>query len=805
MDWTVSTRPAATILFAVMLAMALLGSASAQTGAPAAIPVPEIAERAEQLGGALRQLDAMLVTAPAVKSIEQEIPQAIEIATAEEEAFERTSLELSALQELADLERDWETRAAKFTTWTSTLTQRATQLEAELDRLTLTREVWERTRSSAIGANAPAAVLGRVHAALAALTESRQHVERRRTQILTLQSRIAEEQLRTSEVVARIEAARGELRTRLLTRDGPALWTVLAAARTGEPITDRVRAALSADVNHFEAFARDRTERIQIHAALLVVLLGMLFAFRGRAARWAEHDEQFGNAALVFERPISSAVVLALLAAFWLYPRAPTVFTEMAGIALLIPTVRLLHGLLQPQLRPWLYWLALFYLVDRVRGVIEAIPSLERVLFFAEVTAAVLLLTYLLRPSRIARLPESAGALRALGVATRVALGILLTSLATNLLGYVRLSALLGDGVLSSAYLAVVLYAAAHVADGVVAVLLRTRPANSLRAIRSHRPLIRRRIHRAVRFGGLIVWAAATLDLFAVQEEIFGALRVVLTATLSVGSLDLSLGDLVAFGVTVWAAFLLSRFVGFLLEEDVYPRIRLGRGVPYAISSTLHYGLLMVGFFLAVAAAGVDFGRITLLVGAFGVGIGFGLQNVVNNFVSGLILLFERPVQVGDTIRVGELFGDVKRIGIRSSTVRTWDGAEVIVPNSQLISDQVVNWTLSDRHRRIDLPVGVAYGTDPEQVLTLLVGVAAENQSVLREPEPKALFIGFGDSSLDFELRAWTDRFENFVQTRSELAVAVNRALLEAGITIPFPQRDLHVKSVEASVRDATT
>jgi small-conductance mechanosensitive channel len=303
----------------------------------------------------------------------------------------------------------------------------------------------------------------------------------------------------------------------------------------------------------------------------------------------------------------------------------------------------------------------------------------------------------------------------------------------------------------------------------------------------------------------LIVWAAATLDLFAVQEEIFGALRVVLTATLSVGSLDLSLGDLVAFGVTVWAAFLLSRFVGFLLEEDVYPRIRLGRGVPYAISSTLHYGLLMVGFFLAVAAAGVDFGRITLLVGAFGVGIGFGLQNVVNNFVSGLILLFERPVQVGDTIRVGELFGDVKRIGIRSSTVRTWDGAEVIVPNSQLISDQVVNWTLSDRHRRIDLPVGVAYGTDPEQVLTLLVGVAAENQSVLREPEPKALFIGFGDSSLDFELRAWTDRFENFVQTRSELAVAVNRALLEAGITIPFPQRDLHVKSVEASVRDATT
>ena len=138
----------------------------------------------------------------------------------------------------------------------------------------------------------------------------------------------------------------------------------------------------------------------------------------------------------------------------------------------------------------------------------------------------------------------------------------------------------------------------------------------------------------------------------------------------------------------------------------------------------MHYAVLLLGFLLAISAAGVDLNKVSLLAGAFGVGIGFGLQNVVNNFVSGLILLYERPVQLGDMVEVGGTTGEVRRIGIRSSTIRTPQGAEVIVPNSNLISDRVVNWTLSDRRRRMDIKVGVAYGTDPERVLALLVGVA---------------------------------------------------------------------------------
>jgi small-conductance mechanosensitive channel len=167
---------------------------------------------------------------------------------------------------------------------------------------------------------------------------------------------------------------------------------------------------------------------------------------------------------------------------------------------------------------------------------------------------------------------------------------------------------------------------------------------------------------------------------------------------------------------------------------------------------------------------------------------------MVSNFVSGIILLLERPIQVGDAIQMGDLDGEVRRIGIRSTTVHTWRGAEVLVPNATLISGNLTNWTLSDRTRRLELPIGVAYGTDPQRVIALLTETAAGVAGILAKPAPVALFVGFGDSSLNFEVRAWTDHFEEWAAIRSQLAVSVNNLLKAEGIEIPFPQRDVNLR-----------
>jgi small-conductance mechanosensitive channel len=261
---------------------------------------------------------------------------------------------------------------------------------------------------------------------------------------------------------------------------------------------------------------------------------------------------------------------------------------------------------------------------------------------------------------------------------------------------------------------------------------------------------------------------------------------------LTIGSLTLSTGGLLGAVVILLFTWLIARLVRFLLAEEMVPRLRLRRGSGQSLVTLVNYSIFGIGVMMAASAMGLTGTQLAVVVGALSVGIGFGLQTIVNNFVSGLILIFERPIMVGDTVQTVDHFGKVERIGIRASTIRSFDGAEIIVPNGDLISKEVVNWTRSDEIRRVDVLVGVAYGTDPETVLEILLRVATEHAKVRETPGPKAQMIGFGDSSLDFRLRCWTT-VEDWVDVASDVHVAINRELKAAGVTIPFPQRDLHV------------
>jgi small-conductance mechanosensitive channel len=288
-----------------------------------------------------------------------------------------------------------------------------------------------------------------------------------------------------------------------------------------------------------------------------------------------------------------------------------------------------------------------------------------------------------------------------------------------------------------------------------------------------------------------------TLQVFYVETTVVDWGRAVLTARLRFGGLDVSLGDLAAFGITLWLSVLMARLLRLVLEARLGQDARLPAGVPVAISRTVGYVVVGVGFLVAILASGMDVTRFTVILGTLSVGIGFGLQNVVNNFVSGLILLYERPIRVGDVIDVGTATGTVTHIGIRSSTIKTFVGAEVVLPNSNLVSNQLTNWTLSDQLRRVDIDVGVAYGSDVAKVQEILLLAARASVDVLSDPAPLALFTGLGDSALTFQLRFWTSRFDRHVAISSEVRQTVVEKLAAAGISIPFPQQDLHVVSVD--------
>jgi small-conductance mechanosensitive channel len=274
------------------------------------------------------------------------------------------------------------------------------------------------------------------------------------------------------------------------------------------------------------------------------------------------------------------------------------------------------------------------------------------------------------------------------------------------------------------------------------------------------------------------------LEALSLRAPLFQGLREVLGVSWGVKSFKLTAGDVLLFGVTVWASFFISRILRFVLEEEVYSRVKLAPGLHYSISKMVNYAVLVIGFFIGVTLLGFDLTRLTILVGAFGVGLGFGLQNIINNFVSGLILLFERPIKVGDVLQLGGNEGVVKHIGIRASIMRAPNGSEFIVPNGSLISETVTNWTFSDRMRRVDMPIVVAGPADARQVMELLKAAAIEQPRVLKEPPPRTLLGSFTGDSMNFELRIWIDQSEDWSQVRSELALALRATLAEHNIAV---------------------
>lgn len=218
-------------------------------------------------------------------------------------------------------------------------------------------------------------------------------------------------------------------------------------------------------------------------------------------------------------------------------------------------------------------------------------------------------------------------------------------------------------------------------------------------------------------------------------------------------------------------------------------------GVQNSLVTLFGYVGLVFAAAMALSIAGVDLSNLALIAGALSVGIGFGLQSVVNNFVSGLILLFERPIKVGDWIITPSGEGIVKKISVRSTEIETFDRSSIIVPNSELVAQTVTNWTHKNNMGRVRIPVGVAYGADPERVRDILMKCADENPLVVRYPEPFVSWEGFGASSLDFELRCFLSDIGRGLQVRTELRYAIFKAFKENGIEIPFPQQDIHVRS----------
>ena len=546
----------------------------------------------------------------------------------------------------------------------------------------------------------------------------------------------------------------------------------------------------------------DRSLSRIIFQLILMVVLIIAFVIVKQWMKQAKiSEDSFYQQALkkISSQSISAAIIIGLLASALVFPNRTEAFKDILRLLATIPLIIIGMTVLARKFHIYMYLFFFAFLLQTVYIVFPPNHLLYSAALILVALTEIFVLGKLIRYFR--RNPLSRKFLNSLLILVIfIHLCFALAGLFGVLAGATILAELSLNIPIANVFFGLLIILTAIIANGLIEVGIESPSFQKLNIFRKYGNLLEWRAIRIINLVAIILWIYTMLKIINIERPVVDGLVAFFTDPITVGSATFSLWHIVLFFLIIWLSIVVSKMIRVLLEEDVLDKFSLGKGVPHTIAVMVRYSLITIGVLLAIAAVGFPLDRLSIMFGAFGIGIGFGLQSIFNNIVSGFVLLFERPIQIGDTIEVGTLMGKVKSMGIRSSNVRTFEGAEVIVPNGQLISNEVVNWTLSDQKRRIEIIAGVAYGSDPHLVRTVLLQALEKNPEIVKDPSPNVFFNELGESSLNFRLLFWVANFKDWMRVRNDVMFAIHDALKEAGIEIPFPQRDLHLRSVDAGV-----
>ncbi len=786
--------PAALVLLAITPLCGQTNTASTNapsTNAPAAKPptspiaISDVVTQAQAAISELQKDQVGLNPDDTLQAIDQKLPdltRQIDQQITEDGEQVSASSSISILQNALAA---WQPLSDNLASAQKDLSVRVKQIEALVAKLNDQAAIWTTTLDAAQKAKTPAEIIQNINQVRDLIGTTLKLAQADQNQLYSMQQRVSDQETRVKTRLSLITNDMAAARSRTFKQNRPVLWSPETFDESSGGIVAQERTSLRTQADASVKYLTDKLGAVLANLLLLGVLAAGLFWLRNTLRAHAKTEAALRKAAHVFEVPLTTALLLALVMASWLFGHGPALLLAGIGAIALAPAVIVIRRLIEPALFPLLYATVLAYAVDEVRSIIRPGGVLSRFALLLELlTLAAFVLVALRSRSLTAAPGESSQFKQIVRAYLHVAFAVFIVAGFANIFGYIFLSILLARGILESSYLAVIFYAGVRILDALALSALNVHPLSGLLMVKHHRDLLYQNTSTTIRWGAAIIWAIFALEFFTIRGPIWHELLHFLGVKIPWGSMKPEIGSLLAFPLTVWAAFLFSRFIRFCLEEELYPHLQLGRGIPYATSTMVHYTILVLGFFLAIKAGGGSLSQFSFLAGAFGVGLGFGLQNIFNNFVSGIILLFERPIKVGDMIQIdATTMGKVERIGIRASVIALTNGSEMIVPNGNLISNPVTNWTLSNCDRLIEIPVNITSKVDPQHVIEILTTVAKAHPHVLKNPAPQALLVTFG-ATLAFRLRAWIDSEEEWMNITSDLSLAINAALAKENITM---------------------
>lgn len=673
--------------------------------------------------------------------------------------------------------------------------------------VTYKQQIWKLTYKNAVAEKVPPEVLRRIKITWNDVKKTEKSILDRNNFLLKLESKIYSQKFIVNGVIEELTTLKNsDVYHMLYLRHLPLWKESLETSEKDDGDKDEVE-SISENVSGFVKFIKTSESTLYLYFIVVILIVLLVFLLKKVFAKYEFNEEnadlQYAKD-IIFKRSVYVAIYLSLILANYFFVSTPMLFTDILFLLILIVSIPLVQPYMYKRFKKIVYFIVLFYVLNSVKTYYWFTSPQYRVYLLFEAILVIVILFSFTYPYLKTRKMK----IRKFGLflirATPVIYLLSLISIISNILGYTNLADISLKISTQIGVLTMIFYAALMIAGGITTGLIH-RHFNRQGSFDQKRKFnIEKRSLQVIRtfiFAYWFLYFLQMVDLLLPMTEFFTDL---LTEPYVMRSMTFTIGNILTFILILAISYIITNFISFLLDEegDSLKVLNLSKGVPAAISLVVRYFIFAFGFVLALSALGVDLSKFNLMAGALGLGIGFGLQTVISNFVSGLILVFERPILPGDTVEVNNLLGTVNRIGIRSSNIRTFDGAEVIVPNNNLIANDLINWTLSDNIKRVEILIGTTYGSDPNEILKILLEVVNENKDALQDPPAMALFSEFGDSSLNFKLRFWVP-YELGLEAKSDVSIGVYNRFKELGIEIPFPQQDVYIKDFPKKEEDA--
>ncbi len=763
-----------------------------------AISISSISEESEKLGHHIRDLRKILKP-----SSEISIVDSLLISTSVEIKNKRDSLLLQidgmTRRVLKSKKVEWENYRSHLKDYQNTLNSRIEDISDINDELIKEIKKWKQTKKKLVSNSESADIYNNLDKAVISLQSVMKTAHTRLDSVFTIQKGLTALVLSVNETISEIERVEIQMQKDYFVFDNKPIWKLQEAETKAidTTITEPVHVSklVSSTIEENKIQVKEFFSINMKTFIFQIIFLFLLFIFFISVRKKWKKDEGGSNysiesqAKIILIHPLSATIAVGVLISTFFYHSTIPAVTEIHVLLVLAATVLLLPKLTNKKFGIFLTLLFITYLIHTLQAYLDPKAIMAR---WLTIVNALILITALTIGRRIVkRNPSQFEKLfRLFMIISPIYITILIISILTNIIGMVALSKLLLYGILMSTILGMVVYLAVIVVSSIFVLFFKLKKSYSIQTLDTMMIITQQRLRPLLIWIGLIIWVMFTLKGFHLFDFIVNWVNELMHIKWKIGESTIYLGGILSFVSIFIITMIFAKLVSAIFQDDWMVKI-LPRGIAPAISLILRIIFVSIGLYLAVTAGGIDLSKLGFIVGALGVGIGFGLQNIVLNFISGLILAFERPINIGDTIEVDQEMGVVTNIGVRSSNIKSYSGYESIIPNGDLISKKVINYTLSNQNRRSKILMKTAPNADPEKVIAFFNQIASESPQTYSDPAPKTYFYGYDpDGSLSFALLYWTN-FSDTLKTDSSIALNIFKALKENDIQAPAPVRHI--------------